>query len=72
MTSDDGAIVPLFLNAKQVGQLMGWRKSRVYEAAAAGLIPSVRMGRRYLFPRRGIEALENMAVERTMEKLRAA
>ncbi len=40
----------LFISASEVGQQLGLRKSRVYELAAGGLLPCVRLGRRIWFP----------------------
>ena len=54
----------LFLTAAEVGQQLGVRKSRVYELAAGGMLPVVRLGRRMLFPRRGLEQLADAAIER--------
>ena len=52
----------LFLTAEEVGQLLGLKKSRVYELAAGGMLPIIRLGRRILFPRRGLEALIDEAI----------
>ena len=54
----------LFLTATEVGRELGIQKSRVYELAAGGLLPVVRLGRRVLFPRRGLEELAQLAIER--------
>jgi excisionase family DNA binding protein len=54
----------VFLTATEVGQQPGIRKSRVYELAAAGLLPVVQLGRRMRFPRRGLEELATAAIER--------
>ncbi len=48
----------------EVGQQLGIRKSRVYELAAAGLLPVVRLGRRMRFPRCGLDELAAAAIER--------
>jgi excisionase family DNA binding protein len=58
----------LFLNASEVGEQLGLRKSRVYALAAEGLLPTVRLGRRILFPRRGLDALAEQAIERARER----
>ena len=55
----------LFLTAVEVGGQLGLRKSRVYELAAAGLLPTVRLGRRLLFPRRGSNAPRPSASQRS-------
>jgi excisionase family DNA binding protein len=59
----------LFLSAAEVGLQLGLKRSRVYELAAAGLLPVVRLGRRMLFPRRGLEALADAAVARVRAEL---
>ena len=57
----------LFLTAAEVGRQLGLRKSRVYALAAGGMLPVVRLGRRMLFPRRGLENLAEAAIERARE-----
>lgn len=59
----------LFLNATEVGRELGIRKSRVYAMAAEGLLPAVRLGRRVWFPRRGLEALAEAAIERSKDQM---
>jgi excisionase family DNA binding protein len=59
----------MFLSAAEVGQQLGLHKSRVYELAAAGLLPVVRLGRRMLFPRRGLEQIAEAAIERARARL---
>lgn len=59
----------VFLNACEVGQQLGLRKSRIYEMAAEGLLPSVRLGRRIWFPVRGLEALADAAIEDLRNRL---
>src|SRR5687768_1892485 len=68
-----GALEPgrLFLTAEEVGRQLGLRRSRVYELAAAGLLPAVRLGKRVLFPRRGLEELAEEAISRAREELAA-
>jgi excisionase family DNA binding protein len=58
---------PMFLTAAEVGQELGLKKSRVYELAAAGLLPVVRLGRRMLFPRRGLDELVDAAIEQARQ-----
>jgi len=53
-----------FLTAEEVGKQLGLRRSRVYELAAGGLLPVVRLGRRMLFPRHGLDELAQAAIER--------
>lgn len=43
------------LTVRQVAELLGIARNSVYQAAAAGQIPSVRVGRRILFARRSLE-----------------
>jgi excisionase family DNA binding protein len=57
----------MFLTAAEVGHELGIQKSRVYELAAGGLLPVVRLGRRILFPRRGLEELAETAIQRVRE-----
>jgi excisionase family DNA binding protein len=54
-----------------VGRLLGIRKSRVYALAAEGLLPTVRLGRRMWFPRRGLDALAEAAIKRAQERMAA-
>jgi excisionase family DNA binding protein len=54
----------MFLTAEEVGRYLGLRRSRVYELAAGGRLPAVRLGRRILFPRRGLDALVKAAMDR--------
>ena len=69
VTHDSAADGRLFLTATEVGQQLGLGKSRVYELAAEGLLPTVRLGRRMWFPKRGLEALANAAIERAAERI---
>jgi excisionase family DNA binding protein len=55
------------MSADEVGDLLYLKKTRVYELAAAGLLPTVRLGRRILFSRRGIAELERAAIARTLD-----
>lgn len=57
-------VEPMFLTARQVADHLALKKSRVYELAASGVLPMVRLGRRILFPRRGLEAMVDAAIER--------
>jgi len=43
------------LTVRQVAEVLGIARNSVYQAAAAGEIPSVRVGRRILFARRSLE-----------------
>lgn len=62
--SDTHADFRMFLTATEVGRELGVGKSRVYELAAGGVLPTVRLGRRIYFPRRGLEELAEAAIER--------
>jgi excisionase family DNA binding protein len=64
VTHDSAADGRLFLSATEIGHQLGLQKSRVYALAAEGLLPTVRLGRRIWFPRRGLEALAEAAIER--------
>ncbi len=55
-----------FLSAEEVGRELGLKRSRVYELAHSGQLPVVRLGRRILFPSRGLEELEQDAVRRAI------
>ena len=66
---DSAADGRLFLSATEVGRQLGLGKSRVYALAGEGLLPTVRLGRRMWFPRRGLEALANAAIERAEERV---
>ena len=44
------------LTVRQVAEVLGIARNSVYQAAAAGQIPSVRVGRRILFARRSLES----------------
>ena len=67
--SDADADDRLFLTVEEVGRRLGVRRSRVYELAASGLLPVVRLGRRLRFPRRGLESLAEEAMSRTRSAL---
>jgi len=59
----------LLLSAAEVSTLLNLSKSRVYELAAAGLLPTVRLGsRKVLFSRRGILAMDQAAIDRALER----
>lgn len=45
----------LLLTAEQVAEQLQVKKSRVYEMARLGIIPSVRMGRQIRFDQRALE-----------------
>jgi excisionase family DNA binding protein len=62
----------LFLSASEVGLRFGLGKSRVYALAAEGLLPSVRLGRRIWFPRRGLDALAEQAIEHARDRVAVA
>jgi excisionase family DNA binding protein len=66
-----GADDRMFLTVDEVGRRLGLRRSRVYELAASGLLPVVRLGRRVRFPRQGLEGLADEAIARARGDLPA-
>lgn len=59
-------IVPLereFYSSREVETLTGLSHAGVWRAAARGDLPSVRIGKRILCPKRAIEALITNAIE---------
>jgi excisionase family DNA binding protein len=66
---DGAADDRLFMTVEEVGRLLGVRRSRVYELAARGILPVVRIGRRIRFPRRGLEGLADEAIARAKADL---
>ena len=52
-----------FLSLEETAQLFGVKYSRAHQMATSGLIPMVRLGRRILVPRKGIEAMIDAALE---------
>ena len=54
----------MFLTVEEVGRQLGLKRSRVYELAAAGMLLVVRLGRRMLFPRRGLDQPVDAAIQR--------
>jgi hypothetical protein len=67
-SADDGSS-RVFLNAAEVGEQLGLRKSRVFERAAQGLLPNVRLGRRILFPIRGLDAHADLAIQESRNRV---
>ena len=64
---DGSGELAMFLTASEVGAILRLKKSRVYQLAAAGILPSVRLSpRKILFSRRGLEALDQAAVDRVL------
>jgi predicted DNA-binding transcriptional regulator AlpA len=57
------AIEREFYSSREVEMLTGLSHAGVWRAAVRGEIPSIRIGKRILFPRRGIEKLIADAVE---------
>jgi excisionase family DNA binding protein len=57
----------LFLSVEEAGALLGVKRSRAQQMAQRGLIPTVRLGRRLLVPRRVLEVLADAAIERARE-----
>lgn len=48
---------PLVLTVPEVAVLLGISRTHAYELAARGEIPALRLGRRIVVPRRGLERL---------------
>lgn len=47
---------PLLLHVSEAAEMLGLSRSKIYEMAAAGVIPSVRMGRALRIPREDLLA----------------
>ena len=56
----------LFLTAREMGEELGLKKSRVYELAHSGTLPVVRFGSSLLFPKDGLGALAEDAIARAL------
>jgi hypothetical protein len=64
---DGSGELGMFLTAAEVGAILHLKKSRVYQLAAAGMLPNVRLSpRKILFSRRGLEALDQAAIDRVL------
>ena len=59
----------LVYSVTEAGQLLGLSRGSAYEAVANGQIPSIRIGRRLLIPRK---ALENLLEKASSDKNRRA
>ena len=56
----------LTITVEEAGKLLGISRNSAFEAARRGEIPTVRLGRRILVPRKALERLlEGQAQERT-------
>jgi len=51
----------LTLTVEEAGELLGISRAFAYELVARGELPSLRLGRRLLVPRRALEALVGIA-----------
>jgi excisionase family DNA binding protein len=58
-TSPQQPIEPLLLNVDEAAHLLGLKAKTVYEYSAAGIIPSVKVGRLRRFRRAELEAWAN-------------
>ena len=68
MTQSIGTMERAFLSASEVGDRLGLKKSRVYQLVQSGDLHVVRLGRRVMFPREGLEELGRAAVQRALER----
>lgn len=55
-----------YLTAREVGNLLGLSRSRVYELAGSGILPTIRLGRRILFIPQALDELEHAAIARAV------
>lgn len=53
-----------FLSLAEARRLLGVGRCRAWELARAGLLPAIRLGRRWYVPRRALDALADRALER--------
>lgn len=60
-----------FLSLAEAGQLLGVGRCRAWELARAGLLPAIRLGRRWFVPRRALDVLVDRALARSQEALAA-
>jgi excisionase family DNA binding protein len=67
--SGNGRQVGEFLSLAEAGHLLGVGRCRAWELARAGLLPAIRLGRRWYVPRRALDALVSHALEQTREAL---
>ena len=49
--------LPILLSVRQAAQLMGVGKTLTWELIRSGALPSIKLGRRTLIPRKAIEQL---------------
>ena len=47
----------LTLTVVEAAEMLGIGRSAAYEAVRVGVLPSIRIGRRYLIPRAGLEKM---------------
>lgn len=60
-----------FLSLAEAGELLGVGRCRAWELAHAGLLPAIRLGRRWYVPRRALDAMVDRAIIQTEEALAA-
>lgn len=58
-----------FLSLAEAGRLLGVGRCRAWELARAGLLPAIRLGRRWYVPRRALDALVDQALAQSREAL---
>ena len=59
----------LTITVPEAGELLGLSRNAAYEAVARGEIPSVRVGKRILVPRAGIEQMLNEAIAKAQQRI---
>jgi excisionase family DNA binding protein len=62
----------LTLTVEEAGELLGISRAFAYELVARGELPSLRLGRRLLVPRRALEALPTAASEPASVRMRSS
>jgi excisionase family DNA binding protein len=58
----------LTLTVEETAKLLDLSRSLTYEAVRNGTIPSVKIGRRYLIPKQGIERMLNIQSNNTIRE----
>jgi excisionase family DNA binding protein len=55
---------PLALSVEEAARLLGVSRTLAYESVARGELPSVRLGKRIVVPRRALDELLEIAIDR--------
>ena len=66
--AENNTVAKLTYSVQEAGQALGIGRNSAYEAVRAGLIPSVRIGKRLVVPRAGIERLLEQAGGRSVDR----